>query len=346
MASDCVHVLMSARLPTEQYERLVRLNPQVRIHGGAGGIAIVAPQQVPTRPQEYPNDRPDLPVDELLMNAEVLVACRIPDDLLRRAPRLKWIQFTSAGTDHVWKPYLNEGTVAVTNARGAHGPGIAEFVVSGLLYFARDLSRLTRNMQGQVYESYIASELNGRTVAIVGFGVIGKAIGSVLRALGMHVIGFTRSPPAADDDSANEIVELSKLTSILPRADVLISCLPLDQSTVHFFNEAVLTALKPSAIFVNVGRGRTVDEQVLVDLLRSGRIKAAVLDVFEQEPLPVGSPLWRMPNVLLSPHMAGDTTGYYTRIVDIFADNLGRFLRSEPLRNLVQPKTERVENRP
>jgi phosphoglycerate dehydrogenase-like enzyme len=328
---------MSVRLPELEYGRLVAAHPDVCVLGGPGGVATLPTVLPETSPWEEPDRYPEETVGELLRKADAVVATRIPDDLVELAPRLRWLQFTSAGIDHVWKPCLDRGSVVVTNAKGLHGPGIAEFVAAGLLHFARDVPQLVARQRQHQYRRFVAEELAGRSVAIMGFGAIGRSVGRLLRSLGMRVIGFSREPASSRFDAADEIASYHALRSILPRIDVLVAALPSARETAKLISADLLGRMRATAILVNVGRGQTVDEAALTAMLREGRLKAAILDVQDSEPLPGDSPLWDMPNVLLSPHMAGATSQFFGRLTDLVIDNLGRFMRGEALRNQVRP---------
>ena len=201
----------------------------------------------------------------------------------------------------------------MTNARGLHGPGIAEFVAAGLLYFTRDVPQLVARQRQHQYRRFVAEELAGRSVAVLGFGAIGRSVGRLLRSLGMRVIGFSREPAPWRSDAADEIASYHALPSILPQLDILVAALPSARETAKLIGADLLGRMRATAIFVNVGRGQTVDEAALVAMLREGRLKAAILDVQDREPLPGDSPLWDMPNVLLSPHMAGATSQFFGR---------------------------------
>ena len=287
---------------------------------------------------DYPEERPDLDVAAMLGQAEVIIATRIPPYLGERAPVLRWIQFTSAGVDHLWKPFLDSGDILVTSAKGLHAIPMAEFVLSGMLMFAKDWPRLARQQREHRYEKFMVEELHGKTVVLIGVGEIGSGVARVSKQLGMRVIGIRRREGKADlDPSYDEVVTFQQMEQVLDRGNYVVASLPLTAKTGGMVNEKVFRAMHRSAVFINVGRGKAVDEASLIRALEQGLIRGAVLDVFDNEPLAPDNPLWNMPNVLVSPHMGSDTSRYMERMTDILCENLRRYAEGETLQNLVDP---------
>jgi phosphoglycerate dehydrogenase-like enzyme len=333
-----IHVLVSARVTAEQLARMRVIHPRLVIDGEPGGVAIMPASEVDYKGIDYPEERPDLDLPRLLDQAEVIIATRIPPYLGERAPNLRWIQFTSAGVDHLWKPFLDSGKIVVTSAKGIHAIPMAEFVLSTLLMFAKGWPRLIQQQREHRYEKFVVEELYEKTVVLIGVGEIGGAVARVTKLLGMRVIGVRRREGAGGlGPEFDEVVSTAGLAGALARGDFAVASLPLTAKTGRFLNDGVFRAMKPSAVFVNVGRGKTVDEAALVRALREGSIRGAALDVYEWEPLPPESPLWDMPNVLLSPHMGSDTARYMERMTDIQCDNLLRYAEGRALRNVVDP---------
>jgi phosphoglycerate dehydrogenase-like enzyme len=222
--------------------------------------------------------------------------------------------------------------VPLTNGRGSFSRSLAEFALAGLLYFAKDLPRMRRHQAAQAWAPFDVEELHGRTLGIVGYGDIGRAVAARARPFGMRTIGLRRRAGAGDEDHlADEVWPLPRLQELMAVSDDVVVALPLTPATRHLVGEAEIRALKPTAVFVNVGRGAVVDEAALVSALVEGRIKGAALDVFEKEPLPKESPLWRLDNVLLSPHTADHTRTWLVDATRLFLQNLERFRRGEPL---------------
>lgn len=254
-------------------------------------------------------------------------------DVVPRAPRLRWIQSISAGVEELASPTLPAHGVVLTNAAGVYDPGLAESVLGFLLSFSTRLLEDARLRPGDWPADEIKL-LRGTTALVVGAGSIGTEVGRVLRAAGLHVRGVARTQ-RRPDETFEEIAGVEKLHAELARADHVVNVLPITAATRGLFDAAAFAAMQPHAVFVNIGRGSTVDEPALIEALERGVIAGAALDVFAVEPLPTESPLWRMPNVLVSPHRAGDHERWADDVVALFVDNLARFVAGEPLRNVV-----------
>ena len=254
-------------------------------------------------------------------------------DVLPRAPRLRWIQSISAGVEELASPTLAAHGVVLTNAAGVYDPGLAESVLSFLLAFSTRLLERARLQPGEWPAEEIRL-LRGTTALVVGAGSIGTEVGRLLRAAGLHVRGVARTP-RRPDEIFEEIAGPDGMSSELARADHVVNVLPITDATRGMFDAAAFAAMRPHAIFVNIGRGATVDEPALIAALERGVIAGAALDVFEKEPVPAESPLWRMSNVLVSPHRAGDHEGRAEDVVALFVDNLKRFVAGERLWNVV-----------
>jgi phosphoglycerate dehydrogenase-like enzyme len=342
--TEPIEVLITARVTQDQIDRMCSLHPRLVIHGEPGGIAIMtaeeaAAHRINITGFDYPDFRPDIDYQGLLAKAEVLFATRIPPEVVKRAPRLRWIQFTSAGVDHLWQPSLGEANVAVTSTKGIHAYPMAEFVMGAILAFEKGVPRMLRSQREHRWDRFMVEELLGKTMVLLGVGEIGRGTARLAKAFGVHTVGVGRrangDAPAPELD---ERVSADALPRVLSRADYVVASLPLTTRTRGSINEQAFRAMRRSAIFVNVGRGKTVDEAALTRALQEGWIGAAALDVFEQEPLPSESPLWDLPNVLISPHMGSDTDRYMERMTEVLYDNLVRYAEGRPLRNVVDPK--------
>lgn len=251
------------------------------------------------------------------------------------APRLRWLQSSSDGVDHVLVPALRDrADVAVTNARGIFEAPIAEWVIGAMLAMVTGLARSIVDQTERRWTTGRRTErLAGKHLLVVGPGPIGRETATRATALGMTVSAVGRE--ARSDPSFGSIEGPERFREELARADVVLDALPLTGSTRHRFDADAFSSMRRGARFVNVGRGATVDQAALVEALRTGHLGGAALDVFESEPLPADDPLWTLPNVIVSPHVSGDVEGYEEQTVALFLDNLSRFARGEPLRNLV-----------
>ena len=250
-----------------------------------------------------------------------------------RLTRLRWIQTASAGVDGLLFPELAASDVVVTNARGVFDDAIAEWVIGMLLVFATDTLRTIALQREGRWEHRETTRLAGSRLVVVGPGPIGRAVARRASSLGMEVAAVGRS--ARRDPELGAIEPVGRLRELVAEADHVVNALPLAPGTEGLFDEAAFAAMPARATFVNVGRGRTVDQDALTEALRVGGIAAAALDVFTDEPLPEGHPLWSLPNVVISPHMCGDYRGWEQEAVAVFVDNAGRWARGAPLRNVV-----------
>jgi phosphoglycerate dehydrogenase-like enzyme len=273
-----------------------------------------------------------------IADADVIFAWRPDRETLEpnlsRARRLRWIQTASAGVDRLLFPALVEADIVVTNARGVFDDAMAEYAIACILVFAKDLAATIADSRRAVWHYRYTEPVQGRSLLVLGPGPIGTAVARRASALGMRVeaIASAGRPASTPYD---RVRGPDALGDALGGADYVVNTLPLTERTRHLLDDAAFEAMRPTARLVNLGRGATVDEAALVRALRRGAIAGAALDVFETEPLPADSPLWRMPNVIVSPHMSGDLEGWEERVVDVFARNLDRFLRREPLHNVV-----------
>lgn len=249
------------------------------------------------------------------------------------AGRLRWVHAGSAGVERLLFPALVDSDVVLTNSQGVFDRAIAEYVLGLVLAFAKRLPG-TLALQGDcVWEHRETETIEGRTVLVVGAGSIGRAIGRLLGAVGMRVSGVGRS--ARTDPDLGVVHPAHQLMSVLPEADYVVVAAPLTEHTRGMLGEAAFAVMKPTARLINVGRGPVVDEDALLGALREGRLAAAALDVFAHEPLPPEHPLWRTPNVLVSPHMSGDVAGWQDAVAGLFVDNFRRWCSGEPLANVV-----------
>jgi phosphoglycerate dehydrogenase-like enzyme len=257
-------------------------------------------------------------------------------EVLRRGPGLRWIHARSAGLDRVLVPEVIAHPAAITNGRGAFSPALAEFVLAALLFFAKDLRRLVAQQAAGTWVPFDTERLGGRTVGIVGYGDIGRAVASRLRPLGVEILALRRRPElSARDPLVKETLPPERLLDLVARADDVVVTAPLTPQTKGLVGGDAIAAMKGTAVLVNVGRGPVLDEAALVEALEQGRIRGAALDVFETEPLPAGSRLWRLPNVLLSPHCADHVPGWVDEAMRVFLRQLDRFRRGEPLQDVV-----------
>jgi phosphoglycerate dehydrogenase-like enzyme len=258
---------------------------------------------------------------------------------VRKAPRLQWLHVFNAGVDHPIYTEMIERGVRLTTSSGSTAEPIAHTAIAGMLMLARNFPHWLASQRAHAWAPMRGAEaprdLSEQRVLIVGMGSIGSAVARVAKALGMPVTGIRRSGRRADD-AAVAIEPPSRLDALLPGADWLVLSCPLTDETRGLVDARRLALLPRGARVVNVARGEIVDEPALVAALESGHLGGAYLDVFAKEPLPAESPLWDLPNVIVTPHNSPAASGNERRVYDIFIDNLGRWARREPLVNEVQ----------
>lgn len=254
-------------------------------------------------------------------------------DIWPRCPDVRWVHSLAAGVDTlvpVLRTLPRIEDVPITNAKGAFSRSLAEYSMAAMLHFNKQVPLLQANKEAGRWSKFTMSELHGSTVGFVGFGDIAQTTAGVCRALGMRVLALRRHVGAAGGKAAADVTfGADERLEVFKRSDFVICSMPGTPETHHFCGAEEFGAMKPSAVFISIGRGMCVDEAALCEALTSGSIAGAALDVFETEPLPPASPLWAAPNLLLSPHNA-DLTGTYIRdSYDVFAEKLDRF-RSSP----------------
>ena len=261
-------------------------------------------------------------------------------EVFRMCPNVEWVHSRSAGLDGLLFPELVESPARLTNGSGIYSESLGEFVVGAILYFAKDLRRMIRNQAAGTWEPFDIVEVHGQTVGIVGYGDIGRAVATRVRALGMRVLGVKRhGPPARNDDPlAERIYGPEGLIEMISRSDYVVAAAPLTPETMGLIGEAEVAAMKPDAVLINVGRGPVIQEAALVKALSEKRIKGAALDVFETEPLPQGHPFYKLENVLLSPHCADHTPDWLDQAMRFFLTQFEWFRKGEPLKNVVDKK--------
>lgn len=252
------------------------------------------------------------------------------------APNLRWLHIFNAGVDTPVFQRLMQRGVRLSTSAGASAEPIAQSMIGGLLMLARNFPFWLANQRERRWQpmppDQVPDDLRGQTIVVLGFGAIGRQVGRLAQALGLHVIGIRRRP-AEPDDPVDEMLSPAQLLDVLPRAQWLAITAPLTEETRGLVGAEALSRLPHGARVMNVGRGEIVDEPALIAALRSGRIGGAYLDVFHEEPLPPESPLWDMRNVIISPHNSSVSRGNEARSCAIFFENLARWGRGEPLRN-------------
>jgi phosphoglycerate dehydrogenase-like enzyme len=332
-----IEIVVTAPFAPELLEKLRAVSSQIKI------------EQVALTGRRWPEDKE--------MTAEVYYASGgLPP--LEQAPNLRWVQMHWAGVDHLRDQPIWQSDMLLTSASGIHAPNIGQYVISQILHWAQRIPRWRQYQQKSEWPSdrwqkLLPDDLHGRTLGILGYGGIGREVARLGKQFGLTVLAVKQNaktiqhqgyviPGYGDPEGvmADRIYPSEAIRSVLAESDYLVVTLPLTSRTHHLLNETLLREMKPNAFLINVGRGSVIKEADLVKALRKGWLAGAGLDVFEQEPLPADSPLWSMDNVIISPHVSGFTPHYNERAVDLFAQNIRRYLSGERLLNQVDRQRE------
>jgi phosphoglycerate dehydrogenase-like enzyme len=340
--TELTNLLIASYLEPEHVDR-IRLVHQ--------GLDVVYEPTL-LRPPRYAAHHTGLPIErtaeeearwrQLLQQAEILLDFDQThrEDLPDLAPNVRWIQATSAGIGQFVKRmgyHWRMPDTVFTTASGVHAEPLAEFCVMAMLMFNKGLLRMVRDQERKYWERYAGTDLVGRTLVVIGVGTVGRKVARMGKAFGMTVVAVKRHPEGIDPASLNlnELHSPTELLGVLPRAEYLVLIVPHTPETERMIGARELATLPPGAIVINVARGAVLDEAALVESLRSGHLGGAALDVFAEEPLPEDSPLWEMPNVLVSPHSGSTSDRENGRLTNLFCENLRHYLNGEPLLNVL-----------
>ncbi len=333
--SDLVHVLCCEQLDAAQVARLEQVSDRL----------VVDVRPVKTGAELEQAFTPE---------TEVLFGIRSDFDP-QHAPHLRWIQVPFAGVDSLRGKPVWQSSVQLTSANGVHTIQIGEYVLMTILAHMHRLPQMQRLQWNKQWGSpaersaLMPAELRGATLGIVGYGAIGREVARLGSSFGMRILATQRTPQAqrfngwsspgtgdADGSLPEHYYPLSEVHTFLRNCDAVVLCLPLTDATHHVIGAAELAAMRPEALIVNIGRGALIDQAALVEALANKTLGGAALDVTDPEPLPLTSPLWTMPNVIITPHISGMTQHYIDRVLDLFVVNLRRYLDGQPLFNIVE----------
>ncbi|MDF0581998.1 D-2-hydroxyacid dehydrogenase [Bradyrhizobium yuanmingense] len=297
----------------ESYAALIAERfPQVR--------TIVAPD--PARLEQY------------IAEADALLAFRFPVEVFDKAKKLRWFQCTGAGVDSIFSIRDKVGHITVTNGRGIHGDIIADYVMAGATMLHWDFRRLLREQADRKWNPRYVAPLAEKTLGVVGLGSIGATIARRAKSAGMTVVGSKRD--VSPVEGVDRLFPSTALKDLLPVCDFVVLAVPGTAETVGLIGSAEIACMRRDAYLINIARGNVIDEAELIKALKAGTIAGAMLDVFEREPLAQDSPLWDLPNVIATPHVAGSPSNYTERVFStVLADNIERFLKGKALKNVV-----------
>ena len=274
-------------------------------------------------------------------DADVILCGVSTNEMVRlaflEAKRLRWMHVLWAGVEKILFPELIESPIPLTNGKGVFKDSLAQFAIGAILFFAKDFRRLIRQQETGTWESFDVQDTRGQVLGIVGYGGIGRAAAELARPFGMKVVALRRRA-SAGDGLVDQFFTPDRLPEMLALCDYLLVAAPLTSETQGMIGARELSALKKSAVIINVGRGPVINEPALIAALQQRQIHGAALDVFDEEPLPAGHPFYRLPNVLLSPHAADHTVNWIYLAMDRFIETFQRFRDGLPLDNLVDKK--------
>lgn len=337
MSGAPVRVLIASALEPEHVSRIAAADPRVEV--------LHAPELLPV--PRYPADHhgPGRALtaaqhdrwSSLLAAADVSFDFdwRAPSGMAASCPNLRWVQATSSGIGQFMEQTgLDRSGITVTTAAGVHATPLAEFALTGVLYFVKELPDLAERQAARRWERYATRQLAGQRVVVVGLGHVGRKVAALFAALGAEVRGVARPAANLDGVAVSLVADAGSMDEMLTDADAIVLCCPLTPETRGLLSARRLRLLPRGAVVVNISRGPVLDEDALVEALADGHLGGAFLDVAAVEPLPPESPLWAMPNVVISPHSASTVGSENAALTDIFCDNLCRWLSGRPLRNL------------
>ena len=295
---------------TEQhYQQIAQVDPQVEV--------------IPSKRSELAE----------VIGATQVVAGGLPRELFRLGRQLRWVHLFSGGAEHALYPEMIASDVLLTCSKGAHAIPIAEHAIMLMLMLQRHMGQYLRWQREHHWGREWLQELTGKTLLIVGLGNTGRELARKAMAFGMHVVGTKRHPSAVPN--VEQVGSPDELLTLLPLADFVVVTAPSTADTRGLIGSAELHAMKPTAFFLNVSRGSVVNQAALEQALKEGWIAGAGLDALQPEPLPADSPLWDRENVFVTPHNSAATWNIGQRIMDLFCENLRRYLHAEPLLNVV-----------
>jgi phosphoglycerate dehydrogenase-like enzyme len=339
MSKDRVRVLVAFPLAEELAQRIAAMDPRIDL--------LYAPELLGT--PRYATDHAP-PVQrsaegevrwrDLLAQAEVVFGFDYShlDDFLELTPCLKWVQGTSTGIGMAVKRFgWDRSDVVFTTARGVHSGPLAEFCLMAMLMFVKDAFRMAAEKERRHWERYAGSTLCGKTLSVISLGDGGQAVARLARCLGMRVLGTKRTIEGLEPTSlgVERLYPWTDLGPMLARADFVVLYLPQTAETEGLIGRAELAAMKQGSVLINVARGAIWDEPAVIEALERGHLGGLASDVFAVEPLPKDSPLWEMPNVIISPHSASAAGGENVKVTELFCENLARYLAGQPLLNVL-----------
>lgn len=323
-----INLTLTIETSPEQIDRIMQISNGIKITDAAAIAKLDYKGDLSARKE----------MDLILQTTDILYGNKKPNNLIARSPELKWIQLPFAGVDRYLDDNLVKSGITVTNARGIHATAITEYILTYMLMFAKQMPLLHDMQRRHEYHRAFGTFLRGKTAGILGLGSIGKETARICKSFGMRVIALRRHTGRSKTRNVDMILPPERLTELLSESDFVVVCLPLTPSTEDMIGKTELSAMKKTACIINIGRGRVVNEDALIQALEDKTIAGAGLDVFATEPLPPDSKFWKLDNVIITPHVSGDYEDYYAVAFEVFIENLKRYVNGKRLRNIVNKK--------
>lgn len=325
---EAINVVASGIMDEESLKRIADVSPRIKVKVVSGLF----------RKEMMGDASAKEELDAVLVDAEVIVGFVPTRNIASRAPKLKWIQLTSAGVDRFINTEIQNSSIILTNASGIHAVPISEFVLQLMLMFIKQAPSCFKLKQEKQWRRVSPGVLRDKTVGIVGLGNIGKEVARLSKAFGMKVLAVDADKKPGRARNVDMVSPPDKLIEVIRECDFVVICVPLTPATRKMIGEKEFKVMKPTAYFINIARGGIVDEEVMVRALEEKWIAGAGLDVFATEPLPVESKLWELPNAILSFHISGTMENYGKLANELFLKNLKRYVEGKKLFNVVDKK--------
>ncbi|MFC1954683.1 D-2-hydroxyacid dehydrogenase [Chloroflexota bacterium] len=321
------NVVITGEISDEYLQKITDISPRIKLEDVSDLFSA----------EQNGDDKAKDKLDAVLSEAEVIFGGRLPQNIISRAPKLKWIQVRSAGVERFLDSDMVSSSVTITNAKGVQSIAIGEFVLQLMLMFIKQAVPCFHMKQEKQWSQVSPSMLHSRTVGLLGLGSIGQEVARLAKAFNMKVIAVD-AKRVVRTRYVDTILPPAQLPKLLCESDFVVSTLPITAETRKMIGEKELRAMKSSAYLINISRGGIIDEQALIRALDEKWIAGAGLDVFASEPLPADNRLWEIPNVILSPHIAGSFEDRTAGAIEIFLENLGRYVNGKKLFNIVNKK--------
>jgi len=327
-------VLVVNDIGKERLHQIAGVSPEIEVMD-ASHLWVAPDPFIPERKEDSRNPE----FNALLAETEVIFGLRFPQNLVKRAPKLRWIQGQGTGVKHVLTDEVVKSRVTVTNISTLRATPMSELTFGLIMMLAKQAPFLFRNQQGKKWQRFSHIMLQSKTLGVVGLGRIGKGVARLAHAFGMRVIATRRSAPRVTRHRyVDKILKKELLPELLAESDFVVLSIPDIPETYKLIGERELKAMKPTAYLINVARGSAMDEEALIRALEEHWIAGAALDVYAKEPLPSDSRLWELPNVIISPHVGGEMENALGKTTEFFCENLRRYINGQKLRDIVNKR--------